>query len=1442
METESTEIDFRSLEDELYDNEITQILTQPNTTEKSTLNTPELPADVDRLVDHLSVELKHAAEKLFEVDPLGSSERDASSDEEGSSKCSKTRDKFLSLEDLEEDKEDSFNYNDDHSDTLDKENSIRMGQLSVELKEAAEKLFAVDPLGSSEKDVSSSDQEMSCSDSDVESDGESDPFSLNNDDHSQSKSENSDDSDDESEAEAVNSFSRSSSPNTVRSDLNSETNDFVSNCEKSSVMCHVAQLEAVNSNELSNFEDDKQEETQDSTQTMDVEIAEKVVKNSASPCSKNNVENHVENGDLDISSGTEFKLLITDVRSEHVDFHQREEDATEDCVGEPEHQPATEIDVAEPANNSQHSHNSAADSKHLSFSSSLINVEDNETSLVVENVFSLSDQQKENELDEFPQKQDENDVCENNITSRSLRARKVKNDVNKVNEPVHLKKKKSMKKSSKENVEKCLEGGPLKTEFDIGINNGKCKEDIPPLVSHDKDTKSIQVEDKEDCSQTPMKESEKMKAYTIQDGQYKCHFCSCTLTTKSRFKMHMLSLHNKRYTCRHCDKKFLKCQDLAIHVKTRHSNELKYKVSKSGQVHSFEKDDRSKHKVRRKRPATKCTLTLSKGKGQLTYACGYCGEVFEKQQTLACHIRNKHVLPNDSGKIVYKKSGKFGRNLKEKAKFKLKSKRRDRKNGSSVIYMPPVQDAQNGESSCASDNENQEEDSIEVPSKRPRRDTKASRAAESGLDRIAQLQKDYNIRISHQVFRCGYCPKWFFKKTDLSSHLQKHVDNQEKERESKFLENPEEERNAEKIGDWDSEMKKRDKHQNSRFFCKYCTSQFKSLYNLQVHIVRHLGEVYKDDMSENKLECAFCGYIFPSVNGSNIDRILRHLFDHYSPENEDIDPYDLLECRYCGVPFLSNEKLRPHENEHRKFLDAKRRKKTPRKSVEEKVNNEDQEEKGSESERLKNSEFIEEENPETIAADDPVPFTCGMCSSRFPSSQYLLHHMTLHMKGKYVFRVEVDKSKTTQESPIKRLVESPNRPVKSLMLKTSITEKKPNSTGDKQLSNKKQYISPLVQDRIQTMLRQSISFKHQEEEDNGSVSPKKTLRQITKPQILKKSTVPCDSPTKDNNYNRSISVQTEINSSPKMHNNTLTAQNSGKSHKLVSIITKQPTQIKSKDSQVLSFNPATPKKSDSEMGKNKRKQTFNVSDIKEDFEPKRTNSALQVSKTGKRKLSFTRDVETEGDIELPPVHCAEDLLDCSSTETADGDLSDSVNGETETLKTKPSVESKYKEVSSSESSPTSDSASDFERDWKSRYYNKKKKIGRKRRKKSARRRLSSAKLPPKRDHAKRENARGWKRKINFANGKWFECSLCLYKCTMEKDYLMHVKTHESIDQEERDLVECNICQRKFMSKWHLQNHRAQHRNNEYQCTYCGMDFATSSAIVTHINEVHESVV
>jgi hypothetical protein len=50
----------------------------------------------------------------------------------------------------------------------------------------------------------------------------------------------------------------------------------------------------------------------------------------------------------------------------------------------------------------------------------------------------------------------------------------------------------------------------------------------------------------------------------------------------------------------------------------------------------------------------------------------------------------------------------------------------------------------------------------------------------------------------------------------------------------------------------------------------------------------------------------------------------------------------------------------------------------------------------------------------TVSLDD-IPFQCGMCLSRFPTSQYLLHHITLHMQGPYVFKIEMDKKEKEDE-------------------------------------------------------------------------------------------------------------------------------------------------------------------------------------------------------------------------------------------------------------------------------------------------------------------------------------------------------------------------------------------------------------------------------------------
>jgi hypothetical protein len=421
---------------------------------------------------------------------------------------------------------------------------------------------------------------------------------------------------------------------------------------------------------------------------------------------------------------------------------------------------------------------------------------------------------------------------------------------------------------------------------------------------------------------------------------------------------------------------------------------------------------------------------------------------------------------------------------------------------------------------------------------------------------------------------------------------------------------------------------------------------------------------------------------------------------------------------------------------------------------------------------------------------------------------------------------------------VKYLVKQPTQSPTPQTIKPTMSEKATTCAVDSLLpNNEQQHISPLVQDRIQAMLRQNEQTKLHNEGNNSSND---TGSHSSKPQILKRSSS-YSSPSKQNGNNGFVSK-------PGIHTAPLKTHSPQITKNLISIVAQHPNYITVKDNfppssisktstKSESCTTAAPisKKVNSDMGRNKRKQTFHASELKEDFNLKTMKSNSKVNNINKRKQSFQLVSEKE-DVDLPPVQCAEDLLGSSDVEAADENVTDAGNDDTEFAKAK----SKYREESSTSSESSSDSASDFERDWRSRY--KKKGNRRKRKKKLLCKRLSSAKSQSKneRNNSKlgRDNSRIWRRKINFANGNWFECSLCLYKCTTEKDYLLHVKGHESADLEKKELAACNICNRKFMSKWHLQIHKAQHRNNEYQCSYCGMDFPTSSAIVGHIAEVH----
>ena len=1395
---------------------------------ESTLNTPELPPDVDSLVDHLSEELKHAAEKLFQVDPPGTAERDASTDEEGLSEQQVSGENQTPAQDHQQvsgknqtsaqdqqqvsgenqtpaqdqqqvsgenqtsaqdqqqvseenqisaqdhQNDESTNLLDEISNDIEKENTKRMGQLSVELKEAAEKLFAVDPLGSSERELSSSDQSSSCSDSSSEADDQI--------------SEKSEEDVEQSDSDSVHSLSRQTPVDFDK--LATASVDTEVQREGGTEVSHSPQWNETGHCDLQNSIQNKCEKEQDSSQNEDISDDES--------CEMRKKEKSIEYGRFCGNDGNECTLIITDVRSESVDFHQNEKETTPKS-GYLENEGAHKYPNSPP--NDQ------------TFSNSLINLEENETSLIVENVFSLSEERKEDRNedslksmdDDDDNEDDDDDTFENIITSRSLRDRKAmaKSNVTEANQPQEPKRRKRMKRSLKTNTRQAVRKTTIESKSRDNFNTSEIDRKAVETIQIEEGVMRTRASEDESAKETS--EKEKMSAFTLQeDGQYKCHYCSCILSTKGRFQLHIKRLHNKKYTCRHCGKKFLKCQDLAIHVKTKHGDELKYKICKKGEVILMRKEQQKP-----KNHHKKSTFIVAKDNGQVSYACGYCDDVFDKQQSLACHIRNKHVLPNNSGKIVYQKSGKFKRKKEKRTLATLTPSAVESTIGSEI---PKKKVRRNTTDSLECDDT--QNDLSEVLEKKRRRDTKASRAAERGLEKIAKLQEDFNIHISHQIFRCCYCPKWFFKKADLSSHMQKHITNLGKT--NNILEEP---NKIENVADDDIEKDERKSRLRSKeFFCKYCTSKYKSLYTLKTHIVRHIGELYKDEMTDNRLECAFCGQYFYNVNCSNIGTLMRHLFQHYAPETEDIDVYNLLECRYCGVPFLSVEKLRSHEYEHEKFLQAKR--------CNTKTNDQPKKLESIDKERVEigpESSPPAANNPSLLQTDALVPFTCGMCCSRFPTSQYLLHHMTLHMKGKYVFRVEVDKTKSTQESQPNQ--KSPGTPTftppcqstGSLAPKKKITKQ----TVHRQSENKPQHISPIIQDRIMSMLRTNTSTDEQNSErkevpirDPGIDGNKLRLKTASDSSNLPSK--------KDDNTS---DVYTSISDAPNMHNYARAPQ---RKRNYVSIITRHPYQTLSSETAGSTNDNLPTNNQNLEINKNKRKQTFRASEIKTDIPLRPIISYKEVIRNHRNDL-FHRNVseKTEEEGRGAFGQRAEDLSYRSSTETGEEEISDATDNDTEPVKLQASRQtSKYVEVrNSSDSSSSSDSASDYERDWRSRYNKKRKRTGRKRKKRS-RKRFTVTKL---------SNAQnGWNRKTNISESK--KCSICSYTFTEEEKYLLHMKSHETL----KESVKCNECHQEFVTEQHLETHKSQHRSNEYQCSYCEQNFATPSAIMGHIEEVHKS--
>ncbi|KAK3104358.1 hypothetical protein FSP39_000220 [Pinctada imbricata] len=200
----------------------------------------------------------------------------------------------------------------------------------------------------------------------------------------------------------------------------------------------------------------------------------------------------------------------------------------------------------------------------------------------------------------------------------------------------------------------------------------------------------------------------------LQEGDdvvYRCKLCSCRFRFFFKFEAHRQKVHSKKYSCKYCGEQFDRSQILAIHVRVKHVLDSFVKKKPSGEdshgkIRKFsiaekkrkhesglygsqivvtgavaademaEEDEeemyvpRSKkrkivHKYvdlqgnlvskAQKRKKLSSTVFID---GKLMYKCSYCNMMFEKQQKMACHVRNQHILEkNNRNRLVYQKRG-----------------------------------------------------------------------------------------------------------------------------------------------------------------------------------------------------------------------------------------------------------------------------------------------------------------------------------------------------------------------------------------------------------------------------------------------------------------------------------------------------------------------------------------------------------------------------------------------------------------------------------------------------------------------------------------------------------------------------------------------------------------------------------------------------------------
>lgn len=1062
--------------------------------------------------------------------------------------------------------------------------------------------------------------------------------------------------------------------------------------------------------------------------------------------------------------------------------------------------------------------------------------------------------------------------------------------------------------------------------------------------------------------------------YTINDaGQYQCVYCSVRFATFNEFEVHYNSRHKSMYQCRFCGESFYRSQEIAFHYRYHHPDhtreKLQKKVYKKKSLRvsqDFDRDDNEEDqdsgKTILKRKKAKVALDED---GNPIYKCAYCSRKFRVQQAMASHVRNHHIQRSPRGERKDSKVLKKNKIIVMKKKKFVHGKIVEKIISRESCGDPSTQSEGKSETDEGVSQENQENVEKPLHYKNMSFESDTSQMEETIAMNDCSLKRELK---SSLVYHCSKCPKWFYREKQVANHektctgikqepvqvepeqdaeLYDGTDTHQFEKldgtsiktaytneedlkiERKYKKDVEKTIQSEIskklrqkmlqkkarpqviVNKTKSRFKPSEVNYLPKYFCKYCPTSFEDRKDMNLHLLKHLGDVYKGD---DKFHCRVCFKLFDKRSA-----MLAHLQEHSKLDVHTLfEQPHIPECTVCGMPFLNMLLLKHHVSSH-----VSNREKAKEKSnicfMNKNASNTEEKEvlhntdsntsllncviSASETGSTKKNTFqgskpVEKEqqvkftqvdyirkinSSKNLTLED-IPYQCGMCFARFPNSQFLLHHITLHMQGPYVFKIESDEksSKGDKQSQIKSINSADATNLETGSLGTvPLTKKSAPVISTCNLGQLKT-VDPQTTSSTKSpkLISVPVVVKNPESvkvflEDKGSI----------KPLDIAKNCKVINSISMDHKYTNSNSQTLPTSTAGNMASQVLLLPNSNTpmattlSTYCSTFVPKVSTSLKGSTPQILVLEPgkmpqpisrnALSQSSPTVLGQGQyyqslitqtktqlklnserlqdglNKTTSKLQPLGQYLKQHEGQSLLNVTSSGKSLLGLSSGSEssnshssvikemlekkieptTTGKQDYKEVECDKKIKSCENASEVSED--EWVHSEEESLADYDSDDCEEFEKNANEIKTVKKNPATKPTESISVIKGKEKKQSN-----TPKRNRKTFLTNPK------NYVPNFKKCLDIASGNWFECSYCLYLCQSKEELEIHMKNHDSPSAMKKAMT-CPICGQMLLTKWHLNRHLIVHANESYKCSFCEALFSTSEDVVQHIANAHK---